>query len=176
MLLSLVGEPIRPSERHTGMNHRVTVALVSICLMALAPGCGSEQSPADGSAQTVPYESGSTVRMLTDLTRLQLSDSGVLVLDSIGDGRCPPDVNCIWEGEVTGFFRAGSSDEMDQLIQTDGLLQTLVDSSSVPVHSLSGTPEAFFELDGVQHQLVAIDLIVDGSDQPIGLEVVVTTL
>jgi hypothetical protein len=162
--------------RHIGMNHRITVALVSVCLMGSAPGCGSELSPTDGLVQTVTYESGAAVRMEIELPRLQLSDSGVLVLESIGDGRCPAEVNCVWEGDVTGLFRVGSLDEMNQLVETDGILQTVADGSPVPVHSLSGTPETFFELDGVRYQVVATELIVDGSDRPIGLEVVVTTL
>ncbi len=124
----------------------------------------------------IAYSSGSSVRLEVGRSQLQLTDTGFLVLESIGDGRCPPDVNCVWEGEVTGRFRVGSLTEMNMIIETDGIIPGYVDGKTAAVHSLSGTAQAIFELDGVRYELVPSGLIVNNSDELIGLEIVVTTI
>ncbi len=157
------------------MNIRSSTSVLLALLSFAGFSCGSTADRSELQTEVILYDSGSEVSMHVGLTQLQLTETGFLELESIGDGRCPPDVNCIWEGEVVGFFRVGSLEEMSLLIQTDGIIQGFAEGKTGAVHSLSGTPQAIFELDGVRYELVPSGLIVDGPDL-VGLEIVVTTL
>ncbi|MFW2380517.1 MAG: hypothetical protein ACN4GZ_02075 [Acidimicrobiales bacterium] len=145
-------------------------------VLCVGAGCGSTQTSAEQQAAVETYVSGSPVQMQVGLTRLQLTESGVLVLNSIGDGRCPADAACVWEGEVAGFFGVGSLEEMNKGVETDGLIRGFTDGERAPAHSLSGSPKVVFELDDIRYELVVTDLIVNQSDELVGLEIVVTTL
>lgn len=163
--------------RHITMIARSASSVsIALLMMILGMSCGSGTTESERGSEVILYSSGSSVRMELRSTKLQLTETGVLELDVIGDGRCPPDVNCVWEGEVVGRFRVGSLSEMDQIIETDGIIPGFLDGKTAPVHSLSGTPETIFELDDVRYELVATDLILNDSNELVGLEIVVTTL
>lgn len=120
-----------------------------------------EVGPADGSGAPVslagePFELG-----IGEVARID--DHLTITLVEVFDGRCPQDVECVWEGEVGSVYSV-VSDGVEQVVDLQGF-----DAGNGPTHSLEGRTSATFTVGQRQFELSALDLVLDDTDVIVGI-------
>lgn len=80
--------------------------LLHLLAAAILSGCASAAPLHDG---TYPLTPRQTARLTSDTT---------LTYDSVSDSRCPPDVRCIWAGQLAFHFIVDGPDGREELTLT----------------------------------------------------------
>lgn len=80
--------------------------LLHLLAAAILSGCASTAAVHDGAYPLTPRQ---TVRLARETT---------LTYDSVSDSRCPPDVRCIWAGQLAFHFIVDGPDGREELTLT----------------------------------------------------------
>lgn len=113
------------------------VFAISMALSACATDGGGAPVPANMPVRLVPHQSAT------------LAPGVTLTYDSVSDSRCPPNVHCIWAGQLDYRFTLRSDNAVetfelapDKSSHTSGMLpgaRIVLDTSAVPAAKLPPT-------------------------------------